>query len=88
MKVQSPNYSLILKSAIASLQDTYAAYKKAITKNLSLTWYSDDGTFTYLAGIEERTEHIKELEKEIIRLQFKIEEIKGLMEREVKDGNH
>ena len=78
-KVQEPNYQLVLSSAISSLQQTYREYKKAIIDNLSSTWIDDSGAFVVHAGADERNLKIKELEKEVIRLQFKVEELKGMV---------
>lgn len=82
MKKLKPNYEMLFNSAVSALQDTYANYKKAIIKNIQCGWIGSDGRYTFYEGIEERNERIKELGKEVIRLQIRIEEIKRLMESE------
>lgn len=76
-KQPEPNLQLILKSAILALQVTYKDYKTAIIKDLQCSWYSDDGVFSFLAGAEERKKKIEDLGKEVVRLQFKVDEIKN-----------
>lgn len=77
MKKQlEPNLQVILKSAISALQVTYKDYKAAIIKDLQYSWYSDDGEFSVLAGAEERKKEIADLEKEVVRLQARVDEIK------------
>lgn len=76
-KQPEPNLHLILKSAISALQVAYKDYKTAIIKDLWLSWYSDNGEFTFLAGAEERHKKIADLGKEVTRLHFKVEEIKN-----------
>lgn len=86
MKQPEPNLHLILKSAISALQVAYTNYKTAIIKDLQYTWYSDTGKLTFLAGVEERKKKIADLEKEVMRLQAKVEEIKN--EIKAKEESH
>ena len=72
-----PNLQLILNSAISALQATYTDYKTAVIKDLQCTWYSDTGDFTFWAGAEERKKKIADLEKEVMRLQVKVDDIKN-----------
>ena len=76
-KQPKPNLHLILKSAISALQVAYTNYKTAIIKDLQFSWYSDEGEYTVLSGVEERKKKIADLGKEVVRLQFKVEEIKN-----------
>jgi hypothetical protein len=78
-KQPEPNLQLILKSAISALQNAYKGYKTAVIEDLQSSWYSDDGVFTFLAGAEERKKKIEDLGKEILRLKFKVDEIKNEM---------
>ena len=73
---QEPNLNMMLKSAITGLQTAYTNYKNAIIKDLQYSFYGDDGEFIVLAGSEERKQKIKDLEKEVVRLRFKVDEIK------------
>lgn len=75
---QEPNYQLILDSVICALQQKYNEYKKAIIKNIEFTWIGNDGEYCFLEGVEERNKKIDELKKEIIRLRFKVNELKGI----------
>jgi hypothetical protein len=84
-KQPEPNLQLLLKSAISALQVTYKDYKTAIIKDLWLSWYSDNGEFTFLAGAEERKKKIADLGKEVVRLQVKVDEIKN--EIKAKEGS-
>ena len=79
-KQPKPNLQIILKSAIAALQVTYNNYKTAVIKDLEYTWYSDNGEFTFLAGVEERRKKIADLGEEVVRLHAKVDEIKNEME--------
>lgn len=76
-KQPEPNLQLILKSTISALQVAYKNYKTAIIKDLQCSWYSDNGEFTFLAGVEERKKKIADLGKEVVRLQVKVDEIKN-----------
>ena len=72
-----PNLQLILKSTISALQTAYTDYKTAIIKDLQYTWYSNTGDFNFLAGAEERKKKIADLEKEVMRLRVKVDDIKN-----------
>ena len=72
----TPNYELLYKSAVFALQDTYRQYKKAINNCLKWTFIDDSGNFCILAGYEERNAKVEELSREIVRLQFKVKELK------------
>ena len=76
-KQPKPNLQRILESAISALQVAYKDYKTAIIKDLQCSWYSDNGEFTFLAGAEERKKKIADLGKEVVRLQFRVDEIKN-----------
>ena len=76
-KQLTPNYEIQKQSAVFSLQDAYRRYKNAIIDSLKWTWIDDDGNYAILKGAEERSAKIKELEKEVIRLKFKVDEITG-----------
>jgi len=75
---QEPNYQLLFNSAICALQQKYNEYKKAIIKNIEFTWIGNDGEYCFLEGVEERNKKIDELKKEIIRLRFKVDELKEM----------
>ena len=76
-KQPKPNLQRILESAISALQVAQKDYKTAIIKDLQCSWYSDNGEFTFLAGAEERKKKIADLGKEVVRLQFRVDEIKN-----------
>ena len=76
IKIQEPNYQLMLNDAVFVLQETYKEYKKAVIKNMQFTWIDNDGALCYHSGLEERNKHIADLAKEITRLKFKVEEYK------------
>lgn len=76
-KQPEPDLYFTLKSAITALQIAYKDYKNAIIKDLQCSWYSDDGIFSFLAGAEERKKKIEDLGKEVMHLQFKVDEIKN-----------
>ena len=83
-KQPEPNLQLILKSTISALQVTYKDYKTTIIKDLQCSWYSDNGEFTCLAGVEERKKKIADLGKEVVRLQVKVDEIKNEIKAKAK----
>lgn len=83
-KQPEPNLQLILKSAISALQDTYKNYKTAIINDLQCSWYSDNGELIFLSGVEERKKKITDLEKEVVRLQVKVDEIKNEIKTKVE----
>jgi len=79
-KPQEPNYQMLLDSAICALQQAYKEYKKAIIKDLDFTWINNKGEYSFVEGVEERVNKINELGKEVVRLQFKVNELKELVE--------
>lgn len=86
IKIQEPNYQLMLNDAVFVLQETYKEYKKAVIKNLQFTFIDNDGALCYHSGLEERNQHIADLAKEITRLQFKVEEYKQKCGKEQNDN--
>ena len=85
MKNREPNYQIMLKSAIMSLQQEFEDYKKAVVKNLQYTWFDDNGIFTTYEGVEKRNKDIEEKAKEVTRLMFKVAELKQEVESEDKE---
>lgn len=77
MKQIAPNYEIMLSSAVTSLQQAYKAYKDAVIDNLNWTFIDDDGKLVMLEGVEERIAKINELKKEVVRLKFKVGEIRN-----------
>ena len=76
------NYELMLNSAVCALQQAYEDYKKAVIDNLKYTWFDKNGVLTILDGGEERNRKIEELNKEVMRLMLKVEEIKADMQNQ------
>ena len=77
MEELKPNYEMILDSAVYSLQQTYEDYKRAVVDSLKWTWFDKNGVFTTLDGAEERSKKIENLNREVMRLMLKVEEIKA-----------
>ena len=75
-KILEPNYQILYKSTIYALRDTFNRYRDAINESLKWTFIDSDGEFCVLAGYEDRQAEIEELKKEMLRLQFKIKELK------------
>lgn len=77
------NLEITKKSAIDSLRYAYSNYKNAIIDSLKWSWIDDEGNFVTLEGAEERNNKIKELEKEVLRLRFVVDDIKNsILEKE------
>ena len=74
-KINEPNYELILKSAISSLQNTYEQYKKAVYESIKYTFINGNGELCMLGGQEERQAKVENLKQELLRLENQIEEI-------------
>ena len=88
IKIVEPNYQMLLNSAISALQDTYSQYKKAMNESLRWSFVNNDGEFCILGGYEERQAKIDELSREILRLQFKIKELKECIDGCEKERNN
>ena len=76
IKQLTPNYEIQKQSAISQLKLAFAEYRKAVTKYLNMAGFNDDGIFYEYAGLKEK---ISEYEKEVVRLKFKLDEIKAEM---------
>lgn len=87
-KKTKPNYDLMFQSAVAALQTTYSAYKVAREKELSMSWYGDDGSYRELEGIGKVRVTASELLHEINMLKAQVEEYRRLMEREKDEQIH
>lgn len=72
-----PNYELMLKRAIGSLQNVYEEYKKAVHASIKYTFINDNGEFCVLGGQEERQVKVENLNQQLLRLKNQIEEIRG-----------
>ena len=83
MKEPTPNYELMFKSAVYSLQMAYAEYKKARTEQLRWTFFDNDGRFCFLDGYKERKERVDNAEEEVARLMKEVERL-----RELKGGEN
>ena len=69
-----PNYGILLKSAYNSLTTTYDDYKKALTKCINSTYYIE-GKFFYPSHINEMSEKVETLKKEVVRLVLEVERL-------------
>ena len=78
-KQKHPNYEMLYVSTLASLKDTYSKYKNAAVECIKWTFVNDDGEFTVLEGYDERAEKAKELHEEVLRLRFRLKELKECM---------
>ena len=76
------NKNIVLDSAISALIQTYGEYKKAVIKNLQLTWIDSNGNFACADGFEERCKEIERLTEEINGLAIRVKELRGVMENE------
>ena len=85
MKEPTPNYNIMLDSAVCSLQNAYADYKKAVVDSLRMTWIDKDGVLTVLDGMEAQIQKADELKREVMRLMFKVREIKDMAEAESEE---
>lgn len=81
MKYLTPNYKIMFDSAVCALQQAYKEYRKSVMDNLKWTWIDNNGEFVILDGAEERNRKIKELEYEVVRLMFRVREIKAEKEQ-------
>lgn len=77
MKTITPNYEIQKQSVVFNLKDTYSKYVKAVHKSLQYAGFNANGDFYVLDGQEERNAEVKRLEKEMMRLQFKLQEIEN-----------
>ena len=82
IKILEPDYDVMLKSAIWSLQYTYDEWKKAVDREHLFNGVSYDGEFWVLAGSEDRIKHIQDLHREVIRLKFRVDELKQVCGKE------
>ena len=76
----SPNYQLMLDMAIQSLRYAYIDYKRALQKEIGFSGVDHDGNFWCLSGFEERNKKLDELRNNIIRIKFKVDELKDIIE--------
>ena len=77
----TPNYQLMVESAVCALQNAYAEYKKAGAEQVRWTFFDNDGRFCFLDGYKERKERVDNAEGEVARLLKEVERL-----RELKGG--
>ena len=83
-----PNYDVMFRSAVTALQGTYNAWKAARLKELRMSWFGDDGTYTEMDGIGEVRVQAFHLLHDIQGLQKEVEKYRRLMEGEEDEQIH
>ena len=81
----TPNYQLMLESAVTGLQIAYAEYKKARIEAIRWTFIDKDGRFAILDGYKERQKRIGNAEAEVVRLMELTNELRNKIGGD-KDG--
>ena len=76
-KEPKQNLGLVFDTTVYALQQKYNEYKEAINAFYRYTFYNDNGEFSILAGHEDRSKKVEELEKEVIRLKQAVDALKG-----------
>lgn len=80
----TPNYHLMLRSAITGLQNAYSEYKEARIEAIRGAFIDEDGRMAILSGYEERQKRIERAEAEIVRLADVVIELRNKIDS--KDG--
>lgn len=80
MSKPTPNYEIMFRSAVSSLQDAYERYKKEIKEDLDCTFIGNDGRLSYMAGKEERVERIDQAGMDVTRLMEEVGELRKRVE--------
>lgn len=75
-----PNYQLLLKSYVCSINMALSELAKEQDKHNKLCGINEDGTPWIYEGYKERTEKIEELKIKINRLFSEMQDIKAKME--------
>ena len=73
---QTPNYQMMYKSAVTSLQIAYAEYKEARIEAMRWTFIDYDGRMAILNGYEGRQKRIENAESEVVRLMELVNELR------------
>ena len=80
------DYEVQKQSIVFCLKNTFAEYRKITNELFNYAGFNDDGKFYVLEGYEERNAKTQELEKEMIRLIFKLDELKNEMKERGTDN--
>lgn len=76
-----PNWELLLKSAIYGKQEAYKEYKQAAIDALKYTFIGSEGEMVIEEGQAERNQRAMDLWKEVMRLDYEINRIRGEIKR-------
>ena len=76
-KNPEPNYDILLKSTISSLQEAYKKYILAVRESLSTSFFNDEGNFCTLGNNEEKREEVTTCHLEVQRLQRQVNRLKN-----------